>query len=65
MKVADYLVGNLIKMGITDVFGIPGGVVLEFVYALNRKKENIHTHLLHQMLVLQLLDMHSLLKRWE
>ena len=47
MKVADYLVGNLIKMGITDVFGIPGGVVLEFVYALNRKKENIHTHLLH------------------
>ena len=47
MKVADYLVENLIKMGVTDVFGIPGGVVLEFVYALNRKKENIHTHLLH------------------
>ena len=47
MKVADYLTDCLIKMGITDIFGIPGGVLLDFVYALNRKKDKIKTHLLH------------------
>lgn len=47
MKVVDYLVESLIKLGITDVFGIPGGVVLDFVYALNKRKKNIRTHLLH------------------
>lgn len=47
MKVADYLVDNLINMGITDVFGIPGGVILDFVYALNNRKEKIKTHLLY------------------
>ena len=36
MKVADFLTDYLIKMGVTDVFGIPGGVILDFVYALNR-----------------------------
>ena len=45
MKVADYLVDYLIDMGITDVFGIPGGVILDFVYALNNRKEKIKTHL--------------------
>lgn len=47
MKVVDYLVESLIKLGITDVFGIPGGVVLDFVYALNKRKKDINTHLLH------------------
>lgn len=47
MKVVDYLVESLIESGITDVFGIPGGVVLDFVYALNKRKKDINTHLLH------------------
>lgn len=47
MKVANYLVDYLIKMGITDVFGIPGGVILDFIYVLNQKKDEIKTHLLH------------------
>lgn len=47
MKVVDYLVESLIELGITDVFGIPGGVVLDFVYALNKRKKDINTHLLH------------------
>ena len=47
MKVADFLTDYLIKMGVTDVFGIPGGVILDFVYALNRKKDKIKTHLLY------------------
>ena len=42
MKVVDYLVESLIESGITDVFGIPGGVVLDFVYALNKRKKDIN-----------------------
>ena len=41
MNVADYLTKFLIKKGTTEVFGIPGGVVLEFLYALNRQKNKI------------------------
>ncbi len=44
MKVADYLVDYLITQGVTDVFGIPGGVVLEFLYALD-KDSRINAHL--------------------
>ena len=47
MKVADFLTNYLINMGITDVFGIPGGVILDFVYALNNRKDKIKTHLLY------------------
>ena len=47
MKVADYLVDYLINMKVTDVFGIPGGVVLDFVYALNKRKDEIKTNLLY------------------
>lgn len=36
MTVADYLVRCLIEKNVTDVFGIPGGVVLDFLYALDR-----------------------------
>lgn len=36
MKVADYLVDTLANHGVTDVFGIPGGVVLELLYAFDR-----------------------------
>lgn len=36
MKVADYLVDFLAKRGVTDVYGIPGGVVLDLLYAFDR-----------------------------
>ena len=29
----------------SDVFGIPGGVVLDFLYAMNRRPSKITTHL--------------------
>jgi acetolactate synthase-1/2/3 large subunit len=45
MKISDYIVGFLIEKGITDVFGIPGGVVLDFLYALEKKKGEISVHL--------------------
>lgn len=45
MKVSDYLVNELVRIGVTDVFGIPGGVILEFIYALERQKNRIKAHL--------------------
>ena len=33
VKGSDYIVSFLIDNGVTDVFGIPGGVVLDFLYA--------------------------------
>lgn len=41
MRGADYLVETLIRYGVTDVFGIPGGVVLEFLYALEARRPEI------------------------
>ena len=45
MRAVDYLVNKLIQMGVTDVFGIPGGVVLDLLYALEDKKQQICPHL--------------------
>lgn len=45
MKAADYVVSRLIKQGVTDVFGVPGGVMLEFLYALDRRNDAITAHL--------------------
>ena len=36
MLVADYLVNVLENYKVTDAFGIPGGVILDFLYALSR-----------------------------
>ena len=44
MNVADYLVKELVKLGISEAFGMPGGVILEFIYALDRN-DNINAHL--------------------
>lgn len=45
MRVADYIVDYLIAQGVTDVFGLPGGVVLDFLYALDKRKDKIQPHL--------------------
>jgi acetolactate synthase-1/2/3 large subunit len=45
MKVADFLVECLIKNGVTDVVGLPGEVVLEFLDALDRRSGDIHAHI--------------------
>lgn len=44
MTGAEFLVNHLVKLGVTDVFGIPGGVVLDFLYELD-KQEDIFAHL--------------------
>jgi len=45
MTVADYITDYLIKKGVTDVFGIPGGSILEFVYAIEKRNPEITPHL--------------------
>lgn len=44
MKASDYIAKFLVKQGVTDAFGIPGGVVLDLLYALE-KTEGIVPHL--------------------
>ncbi len=45
MKAADFLVECLINNGVTDVFGLPGEVMLEFLDALYRRSDDIHAHI--------------------
>lgn len=45
MRADDFLVRYLIRIGTTDVFGIPGGVILDFLYALNKYHTQIVPHL--------------------
>lgn len=45
MTVAEYIVKKLQDTGVSDIFGIPGAVVLDFLYAADEEKENIKIHL--------------------
>lgn len=45
MRAVDYLIQKLIDCGVTDIFGIPGGVVLDFLYAAEARKTEICPHL--------------------
>jgi len=45
MKAASYLVDFLIEKGVTDVFGIPGGVVLDILYAFDERAGRVSAHL--------------------
>lgn len=45
MKVSDYIVDYLIRQHVTDAFGVPGGVVLELIYAMDARKGELTPHL--------------------
>ena len=45
MKAADWIVDFLISRGVTDVFGLPGAVVLELLYAMDCRKPELTPHL--------------------
>ena len=45
MKAADWIVDYLISIGVADAFGVPGAVVLEFLYAMDRRKAELTPHL--------------------
>lgn len=44
MNCAEYLVDFLIKKGVTDVFGYPGGYIMPFIDALYSRKDEIRVH---------------------
>lgn len=45
MRVAEYIVDELIKYGVTDAFGIPGGVILKLLYAMKNRESELSPHL--------------------
>lgn len=45
MRADDWIIDYLVKKGVTDVFGIPGVVVMDFLYAVDRRKPEITPHL--------------------
>lgn len=45
MNCADFLVDFLIKKGIVDVFGFPGGYIVPFIDALYKRKDEIYAHI--------------------
>ena len=45
MTGAQYIVDSLIRRGVTDAFGIPGGVILRFIYEMDERKDEIMPHL--------------------
>jgi len=44
-KVSDYIVDYLIQQKVSDAFGVPGGVVLELLYAMDSRKSELTPHL--------------------
>ncbi len=47
MKIAQYIVDSIQKRGVTDVFGIPGGVILDLLYAFDAAKPQLTPHLMY------------------
>lgn len=45
MKISEYLTDYLIKLGVTDAFGIPGGVILDIIYEFHKTQGKITPHL--------------------
>lgn len=45
MTGAHYIVDKLVQHQVTDAFGIPGGVILELLYAFDKRQEEIMPHL--------------------
>lgn len=44
MKVSDYIVDFLIKKGVSDVFGYPGGMVTHLMDSFEKRKDEIAAH---------------------
>ncbi len=45
MTGAQYIVDKLVQHQVTDAFGIPGGVILELLYAFDKRHDEIMPHL--------------------
>lgn len=47
MTVVEYIVNSLQRHGVTDVFGIPGGVILDLLYAFDAAQPQLTPHLMY------------------
>ena len=45
MKGAAWIIDYLIGKGVTDIFGIPGVVIMDFLYAVDQRSPEITPHL--------------------
>lgn len=45
MTVSDYIVDYLIQQKVTDAFGVPGGVILDLIYAMKAREGELTPHL--------------------
>ena len=45
MTGGQYIVDSLIKRGVTDAYGIPGGVILRLIYEMDNRRGEITPHL--------------------
>lgn len=45
MKVSDYIVEYIIQLGITDIFGYPGGMITHLMDSLGKREDRISTHI--------------------
>lgn len=45
MTGAEYIVDSLIRKGVTDAFGIPGGVILQLIYEMDSRNGELMPHL--------------------
>lgn len=45
MRADEWIVDFLIKKGVTDIFGIPGAVIIDFLYAIDARSPEIVPHL--------------------
>ena len=45
MTGAQYIVDSLVRRGVTDAFGIPGGVILRLIYEMDSRKGDFIPHL--------------------
>ena len=45
MRADDWIINYLINKGVTDVFGIPGVVIMDFLYAIEKRTPRIVPHL--------------------
>lgn len=45
MTGAQYIVDSLVRRGVTDAFGIPGGVILRLIYEMDSRKGELMPHL--------------------
>lgn len=45
INISDYIINRFIDEGVSDIFGVPGGVILELLYAAERRRNDITPHL--------------------